>query len=148
MKLIREYFNKDEILTPHTSNLYSIFLQFRIWHIPNLKPHSINFYFMYQQMPLNSPREHQLFQYKLYNKHLPQADWIESSFNQIFNPHQKRFRIIKSKKYHVRNNLLSIRITILNNKIDLDELNFSLDVFKVKHKNKCSCRKYPLLGLI
>ena len=70
----------------------------------------------------------------LYNTHLPQADWIDINFNQVFTSCQSHFRTIKNNNYNVGNNLLSTRLAILNGKVLLEDLNLSLDSFKVKYK--------------
>ena len=42
----------------------------------------------------------------------------------------------KSNNFIVGNNILSTRLLTLNNKIDLTDLNLSLDTFKIKYKEK------------
>ena len=78
--------------------------------------------------------KHAILLHKLYNTHQPQTDWIELNFNQIITSRQSHFRIIKSNKYIVGNNLISTRLAVLNGKVLLDDLNLSLDSFKVKYK--------------
>ena len=72
----------------------------------------------------------------MYNSYCPHMDWIELNFNQTFTSHQMYFYSIKSNNYQVGNNLLSSRLSFLNLKIPLVDLNLSLDSFKVKYKVK------------
>ena len=44
------------------------------------------------------------------------------------------FKVIKTNKYLVGNNIISNRFTIINGEVDLQDLNLSLDSFKVKYK--------------
>ena len=59
---------------------------------------------------------------------------VDIHFKQTFNFRQSKFNIIKSSNYKVGNNILSNRLSILNNKIELADLNLSLDSFKYKYK--------------
>jgi hypothetical protein len=164
IKLIRKYFSKQEILQLLTSNFYSIlFYNSEVWHLPNLKPTlkqlllsaSANALKLCQRTPnmyesfINvhkscqraTPNQmimykHAILLHKLYNNNLPKADWVELNFQQILTSRQTTFKIIKSNNYLVGNNLISTRLSILNNKIDLNDLNLSLDSFKVKYKEK------------
>ena len=72
--------------------------------------------------------------YKLYNSQSPEMDWIELNFNQTLTLRQTHFTILKSNNFAVGNNLFSARLSILNSKIPLIDLNLSLDSFKVKCK--------------
>ena len=78
--------------------------------------------------------KHAILLHKLYDSHQPNTDWIDLNFNQVSNSLHMLFRMLKNNSYLVGNNLLSVRLTILNNKIELDDLNLSLDEFKVKFK--------------
>ena len=162
IKMIRKFFFKDEILSLLTSNFYSIlFYNSEVWHLPNLKPPlkqlllsaSANALKLSQRTPdvfesyINihkscnraSPEQmvvykHAIILHKLYNNQQPHRDWIEINFNQVFTSRQSHFRIIKNNTYNVGNNLLSTRLAILNGKVLLEDLNLSLDSFKVKYK--------------
>ena len=61
---------------------------------------------------------------------------MDLNFNQILTSCQTTFKVIKANKYLVGNNIISNRLTILNDKVDLKDLNLSLDSFKVKYKLK------------
>ena len=77
--------------------------------------------------------KHAILLHKLYNTHQPQSDLIELNFNQILTYDQIHFRIIKNNKYNVGNNLLSMRLAVLNGKVLLEDRNLSLESFKVKY---------------
>ena len=78
--------------------------------------------------------KHTILQHKLYNSALTRADLIDLNFNQILTSHQPTFEILKTKIYKVGNRILFSRLTVVNNKIDLNDLNLSLDSFKIKYK--------------
>ena len=78
--------------------------------------------------------KHAILTHKLYNLEQPRADWIDLNFNQTFTSRQKTFQVIKNNNYKVGNNLLSSRLSIVNNLIDLNDLNLSINAFKIKYK--------------
>ena len=80
--------------------------------------------------------KHAILLHKLYNEKFPGVDWIELNFNQILTSWPTTFKINKSNAYKIGNNKLSLRLSVLNGKIPLQDLNMSLDSFKVKYK-KC-----------
>ena len=80
--------------------------------------------------------KHAILLHKLYNANLPQSDWIDLNINKNLTLRQTNFNITKINNYLVGNNLLGTRLSILNNKVDLIDLNRSLDSFKVKYKTK------------
>jgi hypothetical protein len=162
IKMIRKYFNKDEILQLLTSNFYSIlYYNSEVWHIPNLKPHlkqlilsasatalklsqrAPDMYESYVNVHKSCNRatpnqiviyKHALLLHKLYNGIFPQAEWLDLNIHQTFTTRQTKFKITKSNNYLVGNNILATRLSILNEKIALEDLNLSLDSFKVKYK--------------
>ena len=83
--------------------------------------------------------KHAILLHKLYNTQQPTADWIDLNFDQVFNSRSKNFKIIKNNNFLVGNNLISSRLTILNNKVELEDLNLSLDSFKIKYKKLMLC---------
>jgi hypothetical protein len=167
IKLIRKYFKQDEILKLLTSNFYSIlFYNSEVWHIPSLNPPlkqmllsaSANALKLSQNRPdfyesfinihksCNRAQPDQLITYKhaillhkLYNNQQPQADWIDINVYQVFNSRREHFKIMKNNTYLVGNNLLATRLSVLNDKISLEDLNLSLDSFKVKYKKTLLC---------
>ena len=78
--------------------------------------------------------KHSILLHKMYNSYCPQMDWIELNFNQTSTSRQTHFNTIKSNRFNVGNNLLASRLSILNLKIPLIDLNMSLASFKVKYK--------------
>ena len=162
IKLIKKYFNTAELLQLLTSNFYSIlYYNSEIWHIPNLKQElkqsllsaSANALKISQRLP--DPMEsfinvhkncnralpnqlmnfkHSILLHKLFNNHSPSMDWVELNLNQAITSRESNFNLLKSNKTKIGNNLLSNRLTILNKKVKLDDLNMSLDSFKIKYK--------------
>ena len=80
--------------------------------------------------------KHAISIHKLYNQELPKADWIDLNFNQTFTSRQTKFKTIGNNNFKVGNNLLSNRLTVANDQIDLLDLNLSLNSFKVKYKKQ------------
>ena len=78
--------------------------------------------------------KHSILLHKIYNTQIPKMDWIDLNFNQTFNTRQIHFRTTKSNNHIIGNNILNTRLTVLNSKIPLIDLNLSLDSFKVKYK--------------
>jgi hypothetical protein len=162
IKMIRKFFNHTEILMLLTSNFFSIlYYNSEVWHIPKLKPvlnqllmsASANALKLSQRCPnmyesfLNIHKsckratptqmikyKHAILIHKLYNQEQPRADWIDLNFNQTFTSRQTKFKTIKNNNFKVGNNLLSNRLTVVNDEIDLIDLNLSLNSFKVKYK--------------
>ena len=67
--------------------------------------------------------KHAVLLHKLFNNQTPLLD-----------SRQSHFKVIKSSNYKIGNNILSNRLSVLNNKILLDNLNLSLNAFKYKYK--------------
>ena len=61
-------------------------------------------------------------------------DWIEINFHQPVTSRQTFFNVKKARTSKAANNLLTSKLVVLNRKIQLDDLNLSLDAFKVKYK--------------
>ena len=72
--------------------------------------------------------------HKLYNQEQPRADWIDLNFNQTFTSRQTKFKTMRNNNFKVGNNLLSNRLTVVNDEIDLIDLILSLNLFQVKYK--------------
>ena len=164
IKMIRKYFNSSEILSLLTSNFYSIlYYNSEVWHIPKLKPAinqlilsaSANALKLSQRCPnmyesfINIHKscdratpsqmikyKHAILTHKLYNQEQPKADWLDLNFNQTFTSRQTKFKTIQNNNFKVGMNLLSNRLTVVNDQIDLNDLNLSLDSFKVKYKKQ------------
>ena len=83
----------------------------------------------------------QIIEYKLaivlhnvYNNQILKDDWVDLNFNQILTSRQTKFKTLKSNNFKVRNNKLISRLATLNGKINLCDLNMSLNNFKIKYK--------------
>ena len=162
IKLIKKYFNNQEILQLLTSNFYSIlYYNSEIWHIPTLKfelkqkliSASANALKLSQRLPdpmesffnvhRNCKRslpyqimeyKHSILLHKVFNNQILTMDWVELNFYQTNTTRQSFFNLTRMNKSKIGNNLLSSRLAIMNNKIKLEDLNMSLDSFKVKYK--------------
>ena len=162
IRLIKKYFNSTEIRQLLTSNFYSVlYYNSEIWHIPTLKPKLkqtilsasanalkisqriidpmesfINVHINCQRALPNQIMEfkHSILLYKIFNTHLPSLDWVELNFNHAISSREKFFITLKSNSTKIGNNILSSRLTSINKKILLNDLNLSLDSFKVKYK--------------
>ena len=160
IKLIKIYFTPAEILTLITSNYYSIlYCNSEVWHLPTLNPQikqhllsaSANALKLAQCHPdpmesikdihFNMKRatpenllafKHSVLLHKLYNDQSPNLDWVDLNFKQTFTT--SNCNIIRSNNYKISNNILSNRLSILNNKIILNDLNLFLNSFKTKYK--------------
>ena len=68
--------------------------------------------------------------YKLHNIEFNSIEFALLRFNQILTGRQTNFITLKSNWYKNRNNSLSNRLLLLNNKIPLDWLNLSMSTYK------------------
>ena len=78
--------------------------------------------------------KHAILLHKLYNNYTPNFEWVDLHFKQTLNPRHSYFNILKDTKFKIGNNIFTSRLTILNKKIKLSDLNLSMESFKVKHK--------------
>ena len=162
IRLIKKYFTQKEILSLITANYFSVlYYNSEVWHLPTLKPEikqhllsaSANALKLAQRYPdrmesfinihtnLNraTPEKFLLFKHaillhKLFNTRTPSIEWVDLTFKQTYSQRQTKFYLIKSNNYKIGNNILTNRMAILNNKINLEDLNLSLNGFKVKYK--------------
>ena len=76
--------------------------------------------------------------YKLYNTMTPDGneDWIDLNFQQNFNERNNHVQIYEVSRLRIGRNTIVNRLKCLNNSIDYDWLNQSLNTFKVKSKMK------------
>ena len=72
--------------------------------------------------------------HKLYNGDQLNEDWVDLNYQQNFNNRQKFVQINDESALKIGKNILMNRLGILNNKIDYDWLNQSLNTFKIKSK--------------
>ena len=73
--------------------------------------------------------------YKVYNGDNMNDDWQDMNVQQNVNARNNLFQISDYSRLKVGKNVLANRLRILNNQIDLDWLNLSLNSFKIKMKN-------------
>ena len=72
--------------------------------------------------------------FKIYNGGIMTEDWQDMNVQQNFNARNPKFHINDYSKLKVGKNILSNRLTCLNNEVKLDWLNLSLIAFKLKAK--------------
>ena len=162
IKLVKKYLTKDETKMLLTSNFYSIlYYNCEIWlskglNVRNKKyllsassnalkilNNATDLRISYRQLHLNEKRALpmdfakyrlaiQLF--KIYNCTTYDENWMDMNYQQNFNARMKMFHINDCSKLLVGRNIVSNRLNVLNNQIDLDWLNLSLNSFKLKVK--------------
>ena len=162
IKLIQKFFKKDEIIQLLTSNFYSVlYFGSEIWHIPSLNFHckrmliSASANALKLCNPIFDPTishvdlhklhkralpskfclyRHCLLLYKVFNNAIPKKDWLDLNFKIIHTSRQIYFEISSNPSYRVGNNILSNRLSCINKKVPLNDLNLSVEAFKVKCK--------------
>jgi hypothetical protein len=78
--------------------------------------------------------KHALLLFNIYTLHIPHFEWIALNFDQTISSRQNKFETRSYTTYPIGKNILSARLSILNNKIPLDWLNLGKDSYKVKCK--------------
>ena len=73
--------------------------------------------------------------YKVYNGTMDSEDWMDLNFQQNFNQRMNTVQIIDKSRLRIGRNVLMNRLPILNNEINFDWLNLSLNSFKLKSKS-------------
>ena len=73
--------------------------------------------------------------FKIYNSSITDENWMDMNIQQNFNARNKMFHINDCSKLLVGRNIISNRLTVLNNQGDLDWLNLSLNSFKLRVKD-------------
>ena len=156
IKLVKKYLTKNETKMLLTSNYYSIlYYNSEIWLHQGLKARLKNQILSASSCAiklLNSSRDirisfNQLHTFekralpmdfikyrlsiqlhKIYNGTSMNEDWIDMNYQQNFNTRNEKFHIINNRY------IMSNRLKVLNDKIDLDWLNLSLNSYKLKMK--------------
>ena len=77
---------------------------------------------------------HAVIMYKLFNNMLCDNEFIEMNFQLCDNARSRKITFIKNQRFNVGKNILLNRLYDLNNMIDKDWLNLSLDTYKTKCK--------------
>jgi hypothetical protein len=162
IKLIKGFFTPNELLTLITSNFYSVlYYNSEIWHLPGLGHQlkaklltassnalkictpSYDLNMSYKHLHSFNKRalpsqilmyKHALLLFNIYTLHIPHFEWIALNFDQTISSRQNKFETRSNTTYHIGKNILSARLSILNNKIPLDWLNLGKDSYKVKCK--------------
>ena len=162
LKMIKKYFNTNEIVSLLTSCFYSrLYYGSEIWHLPSLNKNckkllisaSSNALKLCEKQydPMTSyadlhkkfnramPNDycmykHCLMLYKLIDSRIPRMDWLDLNFQMLNGSRQKFFECQSRSNYKIGNNLLCNRLKCLNKRLDLELLNLPLSTFKVKCK--------------
>ena len=158
IKIIKPYFNKNELLSLAISNYYSIlYYNSQIWLIPSLSRQSkisllsassaplkiccngyhnlISYERLHSLLKRPLPPDitkynHSLLLYKIYNEQTQTLDWLHINFNQNFNARNDKLNFIDTSKFKQGKNLLSNRFCIINNQIKYEWLNLPFKAFK------------------
>ena len=77
---------------------------------------------------------HSLLLHKTYNDVKMGKDWVVLNHNQVFRQRNTAFQVVQTNRYKIGRNKLSDRFKILDNKLELESLNFNQ--FKIKMKQK------------
>ena len=72
--------------------------------------------------------------HKIYNGTSSNEDWIDMNYQQNFNARNGKFHITDTSRLKIGINIMSNRLKVLNDKIDLDWLNLNLTSYKLKMK--------------
>ena len=162
IRLIKPYFTPTELRSLITSNFYSIlFYNAEIWLLPKLNKilkstllsasanalkictpyydYTMSYDLLHTINERATPNKFMLYKHaielhKLFNLQQPPLDWVALNFDQSTSRRQRFFNITPSGNYKIGNNILSNRLSVLNNKIELDWLNQSLQSFKITCK--------------
>ena len=84
--------------------------------------------------------KHALVLFKLYNNNTVEEEWISLNWQHQFSIRGNVFKVTRNNKLRVGNNIMINRMSILNNKIQLNWLNLSYESFKLKCK-ELFCKK-------
>ena len=162
IKVIRKYFNQDELKTMLTGMYFSkLYYGAEVWLIPsltlqlkkNLKFASANalrvclphrtIFNTHTEIHTMAERalpeqmclyKHAITLYKLFKSQCPENDFISLNFQLIDNPRSTKLAFTKRLNYEVGKNILLNRMYELNNKIEKSWLNLGIDSYKIKCK--------------
>ena len=164
IKIIRKYFNSNELLQLLTSNFYSIlYYNSEVWHLPslhvNLKKNILTASASALKLALNYPQydishvnlhkitnratpdmfckyKLALLLFKTFNDKIPFDEWISLNFEQQNSSRQTNFMINKNNNLVVGLNALSNRLISLNGEIPLVWLNENYTKYKLLCKKR------------
>ena len=162
IQLISKHFTKKEILQIITSNYYSIlYYNSEIWHLPSLTnitkkqllsasaaplkictrnyDQSISFPTLHAINNRATPDQMLLYKtaillHKIVNDDNMSFEWQQLFFNQNFNQRNNRANFRDLSKHKIGKNLITNRLSVLNNKIQYDWFNTNILSFKIKCK--------------
>jgi hypothetical protein len=162
LKIIRKFFNTPELINLVTSSFFSILLyNSEIWQSAYLKLVSqqtlLTALANALKMCLHYPRsrllhlnihkitnhatpsmyceyKNALQLYKLFNEHVPHAEWCHLNFDVINTSRQQFFEIRRNHNLRIGKNTLCNKLHDLNGKIPLDWLNLTFHNYKIKCK--------------
>ena len=162
IKIISKYFNKEETKTLLTSLYYSkLYYGSEVWHLPSrseaqnkkLKYASANairscnntltIFNTHTEIHKFADRalpdqmltyKHAILMHKLFKTCQPEEEFVNLNFQLNQNPRIHHMNFFDRHKYEVGRNTLLNRLSNLNNKIEKQWLDLSLDAFKVKCK--------------
>ena len=154
IRLIKQYFNAEELGQIITSLFYSVlYYNSEIWNIPTihkdlktkllsassnaLKLCTPTYHDRMSYIELHkinkraTPVEfcnykHALLLYKLIHTELPGLDWIDLNFQQTLGARCKSFNFFKRNNYRVGENLMCNRLSSINGKIDFELIQVSI----------------------
>ena len=72
--------------------------------------------------------------YKTFKDRTPPNDWMTINFSVINTPRQTMFAVNQNNRLKVGNNVLANRFWFVNGKVNLEWLNLSFSLYKVKCK--------------
>ena len=164
IRMIKKFFNTQELLQLVTSNFYSIlYYNSEIWHLSSLKSNlkqkllsasakaikvcvkyctrDVSFNNLHVIYKRATPEKfllyrHALCLFKLINYPIFQTEWVALNFNQILTSRQTKFCSSRANRKKVGLNALANRFFILNNRIPLDWFNMSINTFKIHCKKE------------
>ena len=162
INLIKKHFKKYEILQLLTANYYSVlYYNSEIWHIPSLSHQLKKNLMSASANPLKLCTKYventsfltlhainkratpdsmikyktSLQLYKLYNDTTSSLEWQHLFFIQNFNDRNQKANFFDASKYKIGKNLITNRLTVINNQIPLDWLNLTPISYKLKCKD-------------
>ena len=78
--------------------------------------------------------KHSIQLFKLYNSTQQSTEWLHLNLQQNFNSRVNKFLISNYGQFKIGKNIMTNRLTCINNKVELNWLNLSLVAFKLKCK--------------
>ena len=104
--------------------------------VPN---RSISFELTHKNLKFSTPKQVVLFKlaillHKIYNSKSQSKDWLELSDQIILTRRQTSFNSFTKNNYKIGMNILANKFYLLKNQIKLNDLDLTLNLFKMKMK--------------